>query len=70
MASATQKRKMIRAIEDAQEGDYCAQSMVLFGLDSLNDCLEPCCDYCMFSELTNTFDEWCINFHMLFNYVV
>lgn len=66
MASVTQKRSMKRAIAEAQTGDYCAQSMVLFGLDSLNECLEPCCDYCIFSELTDTFDEWCTVFCTLF----
>ena len=41
----------------------CEISMLLYGLEYLTDCLEPCCDCCSrYAELTNTFECNCLDY--------
>jgi len=48
----------------------CEISILLYGLEYLTDCLEPCCDCCpRYAELIDTFECNCLSYIDLENLV-
>lgn len=62
MASNIERCNLKRAVKFAKEGNYCALSMLIYGVDKLTDGLEPCCDYCKYNqEIVGPIKEWCVS---------
>lgn len=61
------KERCIDLMTNAKKGNYCACSLLIGGMDLLNNhATDLDCQYCAFSEIVDTFDAWCLEFDTLF----
>lgn len=61
------KERCIDMMTNAKKGNYCACSLLIGGMDLLNNrATDLDCQYCVFSEIVDTFDAWCLEFDTLF----
>ena len=65
MASNMQSRSITKRLHQIlkEHGDCvtpCLISILLYGVEYLDDVLEPCCEYCVeYSEIAKDSDVWC-----------